>query len=128
MTAPAVDLDGSCSRIGVRVKRCSAVRVTAVPRLTACPFQAGGDPVGVGSLGQTRVAVLEAQPDELELLLGVWTPDREHAEVVAQLGVDHVVVEHVAQVEQHRPAVPADAVKHVRRVARDEIGPRRAKA
>jgi len=98
------------------------------PQARARPFQAGGDPVGIGSLGQPCVTVLEAQPDELELLLGVWTPYREHAEVVAQLGVDHVVVEDVAQVEQHRPIVPGDAVKNVRRVARDEIGPRRTKA
>jgi hypothetical protein len=69
------------------------------------------------------VAVLQAQADKLELRLRVWTPDREHAKVVAQLAVDHVVVEHVAEVEQHRFAVPADAVKDVRRVTGDDICP-----
>jgi hypothetical protein len=38
-------------------------------QLLARPFQASGDPVCIGSVGEAGVAVLQAQADKLELLL-----------------------------------------------------------
>jgi len=75
--------------------------------------QPGGDPVCVDSIRQPRVAIVQAQADEFELGVSSRAPDGEHAEVVTQHGVDDVVIERIAQVEDHRPAAPADAVEDV---------------
>ena len=111
---------------GATRNRCSAIRSTRVPSGSHAWASRSRDPFRFVARGEPGAAVVEGEPDQLELELGIaGPPDRQHAEVVPQPGVDRVVVEGVAEVVEQRAApAPPGAVEDVRRVAGDQIGAR----
>ena len=103
-------------------KRPSITRSNPRAEFRACALQPDRDPVGVLVPRQARVAELQFQPYQLQLLdSGARPPDSEHPEIVAQHRIDAVIIDSVAEVEEHRPAVvPFDPMEQVGRVAGDE--------
>src|SRR5690606_5993319 len=81
--------------------------------------EAPGDPPVVGALGQAGAGVVEAQRDRLDpgRPRAVQRDQEQQPEVVAEQGVDGVVVDEVAHVEDDRPR---HAVEDVGRTPGDE--------
>ena len=111
---------------GATRKRCSAIRSTRVPSGSHAPASRSAIHLASSPDGEPGAAVVEVEADQLQLDLGIaGPPDRQHAQVVSQPGVDRVVVERVAEVVEQRAApAPSGAVEDVRRVPGDEIGAR----
>ena len=98
---------------GSIVKRCSATRATTVPssrdafsRRVAIQSAVLRRPRRCGSTSSAGQRAPAAGRRS--------APDREHTEVISESRIDDVVIQHVAQVEQHRPPVPADTVEEMR--------------
>jgi hypothetical protein len=89
--------------------------------------EAIADPLGSRTRRESRVAELELERDGLQpqRAVAVELDEEQQAEVVAQLAVDRVVVEEVAEVVQD-PVL--DAVEDVCRMAGDERRAGRAEA